>query len=328
MFFSSSNNSNGGNPFLEFFEEDVVTPFPYNPEDYKAPGAAIGLGVVSASGIIANLLLFCYILWQKLYKNFISSHFIAHLCITDAVALAVLTPMLVYSFWYGDSPWILSNGMCRLQAFVTCSVWAVVNYMILCIAGVHVLTFARIHYDQLFGLHPMHHCVLAWIVAFFLSLPCITNGHIVHYDPIMRTCLWGRSDASYKFLAYFIILGVLIPMVFVYYAYLRVLGILYHSPIVFQSIGLYKSRFLVYGFLVGTLYQVPFFIVTLSGTNRFSPSSYIPIISMCMCFMQIFLAPVLYGLSLIQMKEEDMALTARAHKTHNAYHPVNSAQNV
>jgi len=115
MFFSSSNDSKGGNPFLDFFEQDVVTPFPYNPEEYKAPGAAIGLGVVSASGIIANLLLFCYILWQKLYKNFISSHFIAHLCITNAVALAVLTPMLVYSFWYGDSPWILSNGMCRLQ---------------------------------------------------------------------------------------------------------------------------------------------------------------------------------------------------------------------
>lgn len=123
--------------------------------------------------------------------------------------------------------------------------------MVLCIAGVHVLTFARIHYDQLFGLPPLKLCTLAWIVSFFLALPCITNGHIVNYDPILRTCIWGKNDASYKFLAYYIILGVVIPMIFVYYAYLRVLAILYHSPIVFQSIGLYKSRFLVYGFLFG-----------------------------------------------------------------------------
>lgn len=114
MFFSSSNDSEG-NALLDFFSQDVVTPFPYNPDEYKAPGAAIGLAIVSVSGIIANLLLFFYIIWQKLYKNFISSHFIAHFCITNAVALAVLSPMLVYSFWYGDSPWILNNGMCRLQ---------------------------------------------------------------------------------------------------------------------------------------------------------------------------------------------------------------------
>lgn len=40
--------------------------------------------------------------------------------------------------------------------------------------------------------------------------------------------------------------------------------------------------------------------------------------------MQLFLCPILYGLSLIQMKEEDMALTARAHKPHNAYQQVHS----
>jgi hypothetical protein len=33
------------------------------------------------------------------------------------------------------------------------------------------------------------------------------------------------------------------------------------------------------------------------------------------------ISPFLYGLSLVQMKEEDMALTARAHKNiANAYH--------
>ena len=122
--------------------------------------------------------------------------------------------------------------------------------MVLCIAGVHVLTFARIHYDQLFGLPPLQLCILSWLVAFAVSLPCITNGHIVIYDPVLRMCLWGKSDSSYKFLTYFIILGVVIPTVFTYYAYLRVLRILYHSPIVFQSLGLYNSRFIIFTFLL------------------------------------------------------------------------------
>lgn len=254
--------------FYEFFDKEVATPFPYTPDDYKVPSVAIGFGAISAAAFIANLLLFGYILWQKLYKNFISSQFIAHLCITNAVGLALFTPMIIYSFWTGESPWISNNGMCRLQviisninhvlitylnfqAFGICSIWSVVYYMVLCIAGVHVLTFARIHYDQLFGLPPARLCILAWIVSLFLALPCITNGYIVGYDPTLRMCIWGRNDASYKFLTYYIFLGVVIPMTFVYYAYLRVLAILYHSPIVFQSIGLYKSRFLVYGFIFG-----------------------------------------------------------------------------
>uniref|UniRef100_A0AC34RAK0 G-protein coupled receptors family 1 profile domain-containing protein n=1 Tax=Panagrolaimus sp. JU765 TaxID=591449 RepID=A0AC34RAK0_9BILA len=114
----SPNTSDVGKPikaFFDLFSADVVTPFPYNPEDYRAPGAAIGLGVIVMAAFIANLLLFGYIIWQKLYKNFISSHFIAHLCVTNALALAVLLPMIIYSLWTGDSPWILNDGMCRLQ---------------------------------------------------------------------------------------------------------------------------------------------------------------------------------------------------------------------
>lgn len=132
-----------------------------------------------------------------------------------------------------------------------CTEWAVICFMMLCIAGVHLLTFARIHYNQMFCLPPKHLCFLSWIVAMAISLPTLTNSHIVIYDPIMRHCVWGSSDYSYKFLTYLLILCVFIPSMLFYYAYIKVLKILYHSPIVFQSIGLYKSRFLVYTFLLG-----------------------------------------------------------------------------
>lgn len=132
-----------------------------------------------------------------------------------------------------------------------CTILSVVNFTTLSIAGVHLLTFIRIHYDQLFGMPPKHLCYLSWAVGFVVSLPCITNGHIVIYDPSLRHCLWGSSDYSYKFLTYLTILGIIIPSLLSYYAYLKVLKTLYHSPVVFQSLGLYKSRFIVFAFLLG-----------------------------------------------------------------------------
>lgn len=65
---------------------------------------------------------------------------------------------------------------------------------------------------------------------------------------------------------------------------------------------------------------MPFFFVTISGTWRFDPHSLLPVLSMYLGYMPSVVAPMLYGLSLVQMKEEDMALTARAHKNTNAYH--------
>lgn len=51
--------------------------------------------------------------------------------------------------------------------------------------------------------------------------------------------------------------GVVLPLMLTMYSYFRVLGIFYHSPIVFQALGLYKSRFLVYGLLLCSFSQVP-----------------------------------------------------------------------
>ena len=62
------------------------------------------------------------------------------------------------------------------------------------------------------------------------------------------------------------------------------------------------------------------------GTNHFDPSSFIPYVTIFIGYTQLFVSPALYGLSLVMMKEEDMALTARAHQNKNAtnaaYHPI------
>jgi len=64
----------------------------------------------------------------------------------------------------------------------------------------------------------------------------------------------------------------------------------------------------------------------MSGTWRFGPDSLTPILAMFLGYAPSLVAPILYSLSLVQMKEEDMAMTARAHKTMNAYqqHHVHS----
>ncbi|VDK40898.1 unnamed protein product [Gongylonema pulchrum] len=265
-----------------------------------APLLATVFGIVALLALLANSALLIYIIYNRLYRNFISSHFIAHLCITNAVALCLLLPMFIYN------------------ALLTCAVWTVIHFMALCIAGVHLLTFARIHYEQLFGLPPNMLCALSWLLAFGLALPTITNGHIIIYDPSFRHCVWGDSDSGLKFLTYLLILGVFIPASLSSYAYIRVLGILYHSPIVFQSIGLYKSRFLVYAFLLSPFYQLPFYAITIVKDWR-RTETMVPVIMLFLAFMQCFISPALYGASLFMMKEEDMALTARAHKAPNAH---------
>ncbi|KHN71389.1 hypothetical protein Tcan_02309 [Toxocara canis] len=176
-----------------YANESELESHPLNVTTSPVPILGAIFGCFSAMALVANFVLFVYIISHRLYRNFISSHFIAHLCITNAVALCALLPMFVYNVWTGHNIWAYSNVMCRVQALLTCSVWTVMQFMALCIAGVHLLTFARIHYEQLFGLPPNMLCALAWLIAFGLSLPTITNGHIVIYDPALRHCVWGDT---------------------------------------------------------------------------------------------------------------------------------------
>ncbi|GMT26794.1 hypothetical protein PFISCL1PPCAC_18091 [Pristionchus fissidentatus] len=300
------------------------------------PIVALTFIAITALSVIANMVLLVYIIAHKLYHNFISSHFIGHLCLTNIICAILLLPMFFNTVYTGENIWRNSKFLCNIQALLTCVIWTVGSVMALCIAGVHLLTFARIHYEQLFGLPPNMLCALSWIISICLALPAITNAHVVTYDSGVRQCIWGNSDHAMKFLTYLLILGVLIPTLFMYYAYIRVLGILYHSPIVFQSIGLYKARYLVYGFLLTPFYQVPFYLTTVlrigqRAAESEGPDPLLPIIFMFLAYANCLISPFLYGASLFMIKEEDMALTARAHKAGGgnggggAYHHPSSA---
>jgi hypothetical protein len=97
------------------FDSPVPTPFPYNNTDYAKPLFAVTLGGLSLVSFIANLMLFSYIMWHRLYHNFISSHFIAHLCVTNLIGLLALVPMISYSMWTGHSFWLGNEMACRVQ---------------------------------------------------------------------------------------------------------------------------------------------------------------------------------------------------------------------
>lgn len=253
-----------------FFNSSEIDEEYYNSTHTSAPSPILALifTIISGIGVLGNASLLVYIIVQKLYHNFISSHFIAHLCFTNLIALLVLVPVIIHNVFTGVNLFQESNMLCRIQVnlkqlflnhkilshfqvSITVTVWTVMAMMNLCIAGVHLLTFARIHYEQLFGLSPTKLCVLSWIISWLLSLPSLTNGHVAIYGPAVRTCVFSHSDSGLKFLTYTLIFGVFIPALFSSFAYFRILQILFHSPIVFQSLGLYKSRFLVYFFLLG-----------------------------------------------------------------------------
>lgn len=340
-----------------------VTSIHQNPSDYSFRTLVFPLAAITIIGLLLNAALTAHIFWRRLYDNFISSHFIVHVCLTNIFGLGVLVPLFLINLWSGTNIWGNNNLMCRIQVipknfhnfvilifqtFLMCSQWTVIHFMALCIAGVHLITFARIHYAQLFGLPPTYLCGLAWITAFGIALPCITNSHIVVYDRILRHCVWGNSNYSYKFLTYILILCVGIPVGLSYYAYIKVLKKIYHSPLVCQHLGVYRSRFLIYAFLAGFVifkfltvknyyfirdliffrpfYQIPFYIITMSGTWRFDPTSPIPVLAMFFGYAPSLISPILYSLSLVEIKEEDMALTARAQKTINSYQQHHGGQ--
>ena len=62
------------------------------------------------------------------------------------------------------------------------------------------------------------------------------------------------------------------------------------------------------------------------GTWRFEADHLFPLVSVTLCFLPLFISPIQYAISLIQVKEEDMVLTARAHKGTNSYQHVNSGE--
>lgn len=78
-------------------------------------------------------------------------------------------------------------------------------------------------------------------------------------------------------------------------------------------------------------YQLPFYIMTLIEEKdpwRNDLTQTWPAICTFLAFTQCFITPALYGASLFMIKEEDMALSARTHKTNPQYQhiPTHSLQ--
>ncbi|VDO87043.1 unnamed protein product, partial [Soboliphyme baturini] len=274
----------------------------------------IVFGTITFAAFFSNVSLVVYIVVRRLFKNFVSSHFIANHAIISMLACVYLIPIFISnvntaSNILGNDGYNQSTALCRFHAFITCTVWSATYYMTTCIAGVHLLTFARIHYEQMFGLRPSIICVLSWIIGAALGLPCLTNESIVAYDQKYHYCLWNHNQNGCKFLAYFLSLGILLPSGLTIYSYTRVLLIFYHAPIVFETLGLFRSRYIIFFILLNQFFQWPFFV----SRFLYQPGMFGGVLIMFLTYLPNLSLGLAYGVSLFLMKEDDIALTTRSH---------------
>lgn len=274
----------------------------------------LSISIFTGLSIAGSFFVLGYILQKRMYRNYVSSHFIGHLMVANLVGCAYLLPVFIQNIRTGEDMFGLEDILCRIHVFILCAQWTVVHFMIACIAGVHLLTFARIHYDQLFGLSPKMICSLSWLVGAALGLPCLTNTSITEYDFYFHYCLFGETQTTYKFLAYLVLLGVLLPIGLTFYAYMRVLAIFYHSPVVFEALGIFRSRYLIFTILLHCMIQFPFYVYYLIPDWHIEDRVLTPLILLFLAHSLSLNSCWIYGASLILMKEDDIALTHRTHK--------------
>lgn len=160
--------------------------YAYNVSDYAYPSIVLPLGIISLLALLANLGLAFYIWLHKLYHNFISSIFIAHLCLTNIIGLGLLMPMFMLNLWMGTNFWQDNDVVCRLQVNKRCTT----NFF-------NLPFFEGIPNVFRMGRHPFHdslHCrspsanicanplqstLLSSAIAFVLALLDCRNGHII-----------------------------------------------------------------------------------------------------------------------------------------------------
>lgn len=61
----------------------------------------IAFSCLATLGVVANLAVVMYVVVKRLYRNFVSSHFIAHASFTNALACACLIPLFVHNMRTG-----------------------------------------------------------------------------------------------------------------------------------------------------------------------------------------------------------------------------------
>lgn len=106
---------NNNNPLNLIQLNTSKSAYAYNSSDYAYPTIVLPLSIITIIAFIANGILAGYIFLHKLYDNFISSHFIAHLCITNMIGLGLLVPMFLINLWIGTNFWQDNDAVCRLQ---------------------------------------------------------------------------------------------------------------------------------------------------------------------------------------------------------------------
>jgi hypothetical protein len=87
----------------------------YSSLDFAYRPLVFPLATANTVGLLANAALMGYIFWRRLYHNFISSHFIIHLCMTNMLGLGLLVPLFLINVWSGANIWSTNNFMCRIQ---------------------------------------------------------------------------------------------------------------------------------------------------------------------------------------------------------------------
>lgn len=108
-------NSLNDNPLNLIQFNTSKSAYNYNATEYAYPAIVLPLSIFTIIAFIANGVLAGYIFLHKLYHNFISSHFIAHLCLTNMIGLGILVPMFLINLWIGTNFWQDNDVVCRLQ---------------------------------------------------------------------------------------------------------------------------------------------------------------------------------------------------------------------
>ncbi len=58
--------------------------------------------VLTCIGLILNAVVLGYIIIKGMYKNFVSSHFIAHLCFANILALTYIVPIFLHNMYTSE----------------------------------------------------------------------------------------------------------------------------------------------------------------------------------------------------------------------------------
>jgi len=279
---------------------------------------------VTGVAMLSHFALLGYIIWTQLYRNFISCHFIAHRTVTSIVVCGYLLPIFIYNFHENDnlfhkiSHLPRHDMLDRFYAFSLSTVWIVTHFMTASIAGVHLLTFARIHYDQLFGISPSIICLFSWVVGASISLPCLTNHSIVSYSDHFYQSFWNNGNTGIHLVVYVTLLGYILPLGLTVFAYGKVLIIFYECPLVFQALGVFRARYLMVLLMVIPLSQAPLYIISLMDPTHVAHYEVaFPVVAF-VAHLTSLSNSVIYGLSIYMMKEDDMALVARAQKQYKS----------